>query len=671
MNLNIDCTSILAVILLLSGVMQARAQQIAAAQDSLTLYEQGRHAAAEGSTEQALELWLQAKGEAAAPDLRLGTVFIELAAREQMSDYYELASLMYQWGLTAESVAAQREILEEEIERLVILTGRKEYSRWKDLLEEENPQIYRELQAFWEQLDPTPTTAYNERLIEHWERIAHSREHFTHSKSGIFEADERAEIYVRYGAPDRIHRDRLTFDQGVARGYATEIANAPRFCSAGSTTITNLVRAAQNWHQFPNYEVWVYNERPALESRQIFIFGDQARSGFGLVETIEELIPIQAFRSEQGNRCTAGLTPGLILQIIYYNQLSHVDSFFGNTFDELIDQAIDISIPASRYLAADVKGQARSELKLQKAKAPQEVSTYRSAMMEIPVRAYQYRLLDEQDNPYFATFVDSEPHQPFLLDYMHNYGGQGRENLNRQNLQGEGFNQYEYLHALQVYTAGDSLMGRLKDTPLIVTEKGRTSGSLFLVPFVGEGARLVVTARLENTDDDSRYAPEVTTPFKASLRGLGKQVVTQPAPLTPDPSRLQMGDLIVGYDYDEDAAGKIPFPFSVANEREIPAGEDLVIHVQLYHHRKNPEGRYSAKLTYQIKSKGGLLSNLLKDNDDMSLTLNIETSTPRYVENLQVTTRELKPGDYTMKLTAEDPQTGQSVEREFEFEVVE
>jgi GWxTD domain-containing protein len=63
----------------------------------------------------------------------------------------------------------------------------------------ERDSLWRE---FWKTLDPTPTTAYNEREIEYYERIAYAEEHFSNGDRGW--RSDRARIFVQHGPPDEI-----------------------------------------------------------------------------------------------------------------------------------------------------------------------------------------------------------------------------------------------------------------------------------------------------------------------------------------------------------------------------------------------------------------------------------------------------------------------------------
>ena len=55
---------------------------------------------------------------------------------------------------------------------------------------------------FWKALDPTPNTAYNEKEVEYYERIAYAEEHFANGDRGW--RSDRARIFVINGPPDEI-----------------------------------------------------------------------------------------------------------------------------------------------------------------------------------------------------------------------------------------------------------------------------------------------------------------------------------------------------------------------------------------------------------------------------------------------------------------------------------
>ncbi|MDE2886744.1 MAG: tetratricopeptide repeat protein [Gemmatimonadota bacterium] len=56
---------------------------------------------------------------------------------------------------------------------------------------------------FWVWQDPAPASAANERLVEHYRRVALARENHGKHK---FPWDDRGEVYVRFGEPDHVSR---------------------------------------------------------------------------------------------------------------------------------------------------------------------------------------------------------------------------------------------------------------------------------------------------------------------------------------------------------------------------------------------------------------------------------------------------------------------------------
>ncbi len=71
----------------------------------------------------------------------------------------------------------------------------------RQLLSLENDSLRAEwLRIFWKSQDPTPTTSYNEKLIEHTVRVRLARQFFTIDKWPGW--DKRGEVFIRYGPPD-------------------------------------------------------------------------------------------------------------------------------------------------------------------------------------------------------------------------------------------------------------------------------------------------------------------------------------------------------------------------------------------------------------------------------------------------------------------------------------
>ena len=80
---------------------------------------------------------------------------------------------------------------------LAYVASEEEYRQYRALETQEDKAEFR--RRFWAARDPKPATAVNERLVEHYRRVMHAREHFS---AGQQPWDRRGGIYIRYGEPD-------------------------------------------------------------------------------------------------------------------------------------------------------------------------------------------------------------------------------------------------------------------------------------------------------------------------------------------------------------------------------------------------------------------------------------------------------------------------------------
>ena len=80
---------------------------------------------------------------------------------------------------------------------IVYVASEEEYRHYEKLESKEEKAEFR--RRFWAGRDPQPATAVNERLVEHYRRVMHAREHFS---GGQQPWDRRGGIYIRYGEPD-------------------------------------------------------------------------------------------------------------------------------------------------------------------------------------------------------------------------------------------------------------------------------------------------------------------------------------------------------------------------------------------------------------------------------------------------------------------------------------
>jgi len=138
------------------------------------------------------------------------TVFEELAAGgdEMENDaYLELARVKFEEG----DLASAQAFFDRYISALPS-RERRPFTEFELIADRSSKRLFDRSMAyekkdltrrFWVFQDPAPLTPENERLLEHYARVAHAREHFSHGK---FPWDARGDVYVRMGPPDHVSR---------------------------------------------------------------------------------------------------------------------------------------------------------------------------------------------------------------------------------------------------------------------------------------------------------------------------------------------------------------------------------------------------------------------------------------------------------------------------------
>ena len=636
-----------------------------------TLLNHGLELEAEEQYEQALEVWSSAFTELDTPSLAIGREYIRLITEHSLNEYFELASSMYLWGLTAEKIEYNRDALKLELAMLRPLAGQESFKKWQQLFEEENPLIYKKIHSFWQQLNPTPSTRYNERLIEHWERIAYARDHFDRRDDPPYGTDDRGLIYIQYGEPNRIESGNLR----LARGEVfTECGVLP---GCNPNLMADVV---MDLDANPYFEIWIY-ERPNqnMEYNLIMMFGERPLDGFRRINVLEDFIPRRAFslnddryafQSLTGRRTAPGelVSPGMMMQWMYYKQLATTDFFFANRFTEMQTQWIRFDVEAlGKHQGPMQEEQSKTITRLEISKAPDNISTHEKNFPSIPLRTYHYRMLDENGNPVTVTFVESQPREVFLEDLAFNEDVLfPDESVTAE----EAFIHYELTHGLLVKGANGEVLSRSAIPAELILDfrEDLPSSSVFTIPYAEEGNTVQLYAELHNRYPESK--PRIETPFPKALRGLGKLESTLPVPLNSDPDQLEMADLVLGWQMRHDAPDGTLFPFVVANHREIPEGEELAVYLEIYNLQTSPNGFTDFSINYEVVPVRRM-EWLRGQDQEFSLTLDQQTSETRFTENLEIRTRELQPGRYKLVMTTTDNTSGQTVQREIEFRVVE
>jgi GWxTD domain-containing protein len=675
-----------ALILFAAELLQAQPQRA---------YERGLEELYRNNTTRALDIWYSAYDSPGGVDARIGFEFIRVVTEERRREYYEQATELYYRALLDGRGSDSRVAIRQEIDRMRPLIGEGIYRQWNEWWSENNTILGSDMRGFWVQHDPTPSRVANERLIEHWQRIAVSKKRFTRNSNTVYGTDDRALIYIRYGEPTRTRSGILTLQSHNIANWLSNQLNPyaernpeqsrrddriPQAQDDHRELVDRLQDLIYEYHRYPEYEVWFYDGL-ALEGEDTipFFFGTDVRNEeFRLQTSIEDFIPERAYFPDRGARqegvefTRAGLTPALMLQMLYYEQLVHVDPLFENRLNELREKVLEQGIEAFQGMDLAFKAESRELLNQRRVRAPQEVSTYSDLIPYILMNVYQYRFLDENQQPALLTYIESSAQEAFLIDFHRNRmrAINDEELSDGQNVT-ETFPFYEMTHTIQEYDdKWDVKVKKEHHPPLILNRlevSGNISRTLFETEHKGRYYRSA-SAELMNYDPDTRTLYE--TPFSSALRGLNRQQFRLPKPLVSHTDTLEMADLVLGFKSDDIVIE--PFSFRVANDALIPFEETLVLHFEVYNlKRRDDDTRFTQfELTYRIlpvDEEGKVRT----DQAEFVLTLNFINEERHVIEDLEIETADLSPGLYDLRVRVIDTVTSQEKQRTIRFEVVE
>ncbi len=659
--------------------------------------EQGLLAEFRGDYELALNIWSDAREELEEPDSRIGFEFIRLVSEHELPDYYEAASDMYYWAVSSPFTDFNRAAVRQEIERLRPITGDGIYRQWLNWFEERDQRLGTDMRGFWIQMDPTPGIKVNERLIEHWQRIAFARANFVKNNNTIYRTDDRALIYIRYGDPDERKAGVLTLDQqNLGRWLAQQFETAQMVddhdenqlvrleiddvSEDDSGSYRQLEEYVFQFHEYPEYEVWIYSPLTEEETQPlIFIFGTDVRTGdFTKQHSVDDFIPQRAYLSDRRSQSRQtefvrqGLTPALALQMLYYEQLTEIDPYFQDRLNNIRESFIDQGPLAYASLDLALRSQNREVLEMRTTDAPREVSSLGRLLPRIPLEVHQYRFLDEDYKPVLISFVESNPGSALIQDLdinsdIYQIPDSEPDTIAR-------ISETDYLfdftldHKLIFYDRNWDEIEYREDTPEIIQFDHHSGGRFVQSVFVSEHQRQnfqSASAMLINNNPDTKTLyPSI---FPDHLRGLGTLKNRQPVPLEHEPGRLELGDLILGF--RDQLPDDYPFDFRVANDQMIPGDQSLLLHFQVYNLEPRATGFTHFELTYRIYP---VLEDgtLLTDQEAFYLTINFEQDETRVVEDLEIQTTQLDSGLYELQVMVQDRVTEQERNRNIRFEVM-
>jgi len=654
-----------------------------------------------GNWQDALNLWIDVRDSLRAideSDFRIGRKFIEFATTEELSHLYPLASDFYIWGLQPQDVKKIQDELLEEIDMLEPIIPEDIYTRWKSMANRHDSTVLSEIKGFWIEINPVIDTAVNERLIEHWERIAYAREHFTRTNSTVFNTDDRGSIYIRMGEPDRIESGNFLQNNNTIQFIAREILRQQQeqvdgfgqdristqnqtfgetvsesyYLNNVSKAITDRVLTQRISN---NFEVWVYeNQTVGLPENLLFIFGTDANSGqYGLVSSPVDFIPLSAFRLQRIRDANLHFNTGAILQLSLYDDLKFVDDKFLDIYNDLFDRLMSDESIITESSTSYLMHRYSDELEAMRNAAPNQLSVYDKNLEIFPLQTKTYRFFNENLEPFHLLVASSAPHEIIIQD-----------NSRFRNAFEHLEPKYHLKHSLIVHDNNWIRLQSLHDFPAIsfdsddITYQFLPSTSLFRLPGMNDDLRLKIYGSIINESlDEVQYGIRTDNYLIPDyIIGSGSaEVPKHQLEHNLNADDFEVSDLVLGYRSDFELEDDLFIPFYIPAENILNTQVDLHFLFEVYNISRSIDGFHNFQAEYQVvpqQTRSRISRMFTRDEPAYErITLYFESEDSISKNHISVDISEYRPGNYILKLVITDEETEKQVVREEEFTILE
>ena len=668
---------------------------------------QGLEAEQAQEYEKALEIWFDARQDLDIPSFQISTEYLRVVTEQELRDYYPMAFAMYQWGSSAEAIAPNRDALADEISRIAPITEEEQTEYWKTLLKDENPDLYREIEFFWEDLNSLPINNYNPRLLEHWERIAYARENFTAQEIEPYGTDIRGDFYVKYGAPNK----KGVLDLDISRGDVENAFSNLSVLRTSSTSQNNrsstFTRSSQRMsrdnldvtdkifelQQRGKAHIWSYDAGTEADELNVkLIFREKQNGEIERVRVIDDLIPSSAFNASGFEYQQRQRPVGNLMQWIYYQRLQGFDSEYASILSSM-EADLFSTLPPQTFTSSGLNfkmlNRARADRELKQ--APNVISTDFHAAYNIPMEIHQYRMLNEENEPVFITYIENRPLDAFYLDVIHNnanlqekheeylddienrrFDTQKSSGTDQELIADDYLQHYQLRNTIDLRDRDQTLVSRSHINPVLVVDEedySTPSVSVFEIPYLENETEQIFYSELRNLNQDSNPAMESTLP--KNLRGLGQMRIEQPDHWDMQEDNLLVSDLIIGFQKHDELEEIDIFPFIVSNDRKIPSDKPMIIHFEAYQLGTDDQGLSRFEVDYSFSTVSRFFNLFGSELEGISSTLTYEHDENRFSESLELQTTDMAPGKYDLSFTVTDRITGDSVERNIRLEVID
>ncbi len=316
-----------------SGSGFAQARRFQSSVSLKTAYGAGLRQLKAGRWQAAVHTWEQALGRQESRqsvEPKMAIHYIRTVTEHEDTARYQEACKYYLDFLREANWTREPHAMKEEFRRVLPIAPPRLRKVWKKEIDNENPAIFGQMVAFWVSRDPVLSTSLNERLIEHWRRIAYARKHFRRAGNTVYGTDDRGLIYVRFGKPDRREEKIVT---------PPNLINDPVH---GGPLIVDGRIIHPIIPLIMDVELWEYT----FSNRQkpsYYLFGEDAKGGgYGLQPGVMQMIPTFGYSLPAAGMDRQG--GALMLKYSIVEKLIGTTGYFVTLYNKLTNAIIERSV---------------------------------------------------------------------------------------------------------------------------------------------------------------------------------------------------------------------------------------------------------------------------------------------------------------------------------------
>ncbi len=620
-----------------------------APQKKQTVYEKGITEIRDGNWKQALILWSDylehdSKEKKSSPEMAFK--YIETVTKHHYYQDYPKASTYYLKTFEYASWDNQPGALINEIERIMPIVPRKLEKIWNDKIQEKDPSLFKEVAYFWDIMDPILSTAENERLLEHWERIDYARENYTRTHSTIYGTDDRGLIYVKYGVPQQKTEAKIMY-----QNTTNPVTGLP-------VTVGNGMVIQPHIPIIMQVEMWEYTFSNRSEP-SYYIFGRDKNTGpFGLQPGILNMIPSMGYTLPSAGLDRQGgslmVKYGMLSQLI--GSSGYFENLYMNLTSDIIMNSNQGTMNAAVFQAPNVlqkfEDKEIRESHKRDRQSPSSTTGLVTANNIIPVQFKIYRLLNKHNQTTYVLSAISN-----LKKFHKRLAKQSRKNGTAIQLGlSSSLTMYNVAGKKKIFRAPLQILPdtHVEEPEIIMFKTNRETQSLFF----GMDLRNLSKYEILQSDKIVLDAPLVGS--SGPIRFLVPPELSE-----QDMPKFTVSDILIGREQELNEKSEMPFN-PVANPVFLE-NEEVIVYFEAYH---LPKSEYSVEYRFEKYQGNAPDSKLRPYKAKAAVTVQYKDVRETDKEWFRMRLDDMPPGWYDMVMTLNSHSNAPKIERRFRMKII-